>query len=133
VTPPYSYRILSLDDNFIKVDTRRVTDVETDITGVMDFLTYSDVNLTDRLNGFFIKYGSGIRYVFGIPKADYPSVVPFLINGYKAYLAGDEKLDVEESNSIDILGQSVPSALPLLNIFWTDLPPCDNNIHIKLK
>ena len=133
VTPPYSYRILNLDDNFIKVDTRRVTDVESDITGDMDFLTYSDVNLTDRLNGFFIKYGSGIRYVFGISKADYPSVVPFLINGYKAYLAGDEKIETEESNSIAILGQSVPSALPLLNIFWNDLPPGDNYIHIKLK
>lgn len=133
VTPPYSYRILSLDDNFLKVDTRQVTDVESDVTGDMDFLTYSDVNLTSRLNGFFIKYGSGIRYLFGIPKADYPTVVPFLVNGYKAYLAGDEKIDIEESNSIALLGQNVPSALPLMNILWTDPPPRDNNIHIKLK
>ena len=133
VTPPYSYRILTLDDNFLKIDSKRVTDIESEITGEMDFLTYSDVNLTDRLNGFFVKYGSGIRYLFGIPKEDYPSVVPFLITAYKAYLSGDENLDQEEKSSIDLLGQSVPSALPLLNILWTDLPPEDNKIHIKLK
>jgi 3',5'-cyclic AMP phosphodiesterase CpdA len=133
VTPPYSYRILTLDDNFLKVDTRRVTEVESEITGEMDFLTYSDINLSNRLISFFIKYGAGIKNVFGISEEDYTVVLPFLLNAYKAYLAGDEKIDPEERRSVDLLNQSIPSALPLLNVFWTDLPPNDNKIHIELK
>jgi 3',5'-cyclic AMP phosphodiesterase CpdA len=133
VTPPYSYRILTLDDNFINIRTRRVTDVVSEITGDMDFLTYSDVNLNSRLISFFIKYGAGVRAIFGISEEEYQVVLPFLVNAYKAYLGGDEKIGPEERKSVDSLGQSIPAALPLLNVFWTDLPPLDNKIQVELK
>ena len=60
-------------------------------------------------------------------------VVPFFTKAYKAYFGGDEKISHGRKKKLEVLEQSVPSALPLLNSFWTDLPPGDNKIHIKLK
>jgi 3',5'-cyclic AMP phosphodiesterase CpdA len=131
VTPPSPYRIMTLDDNFIKIDTRRVTDVESEATGDMDFLTYSDVTIDSRVNGFFSYY---LPLLFGLSKEQAEFAAPYLTNGYKAYFAGDEKISPEESNDLNVLAEAPYT--PLLVIaksFWTDLPPDDNKIHIKLK
>jgi hypothetical protein len=133
VTPPSSYRIMTLDDNFIKIETRHISDVDAVIPGGMDFLTYSDVNITSRINGFFTFYGPYIQAIYGIPKEQYPTAIPFLTKAYKAYFAGDERMNSEERKNIEVLAQSVPSSLILLNSLWTDLPPNDNKIHIKMK
>jgi hypothetical protein len=133
VTPPYSYRIMRLDDNFINIDTRRVTYVRTGIHGYMNFLKYSDVIFTSRINSFFMYYGSYLQKVYGIPVEQLPLAVPFLTKAFKAYFAGDERLNPVEREKIEVLGQSVPTALPLLNSWWTDLSPRDNKIHIMLK
>lgn len=133
VTPPYSYRMMTLDDNFINVDSRRITRVSTKgITG-LDFDEYSTVVFTDRINSFFDFYGSYIGYLYGIPSEQYPLAIPCLTTAYKAYFAGDEKLNPAEREEIARLGQIVPTALPLLNSLWTDLAPKDNKIHIKMK
>lgn len=133
VTPPYSYRIMKLDDNFLNIDSRRVTNVESSVTGEMDFLSYSDVTITSRINGFFTTYSPALIKLYGIPQEDYPAVVPSLTKAYKAYFGGDEKLDPEERKNIEVLAESVPSSLTILNSLWTDLAPRDNKIHIKMK
>jgi hypothetical protein len=133
VTPPYSYRIMTLNDNFINIDTRRVTYVKSGIHGYMNFLKYSDMIFTSRINSFFMYYSSYLQKVYGIPAEQYPTAVPFFTKAYKAYFAGDERLDPEERKKIEVLGQSVPTALPFLNSLWTDLLPSDNKTHIKLK
>jgi len=51
---------------------------------------------------------------------------PFLQKHLRLIFAGDEKIDPEERNNLELLGQSVPSSLALLNSWWTDLPPNDN-------
>ena len=132
VTPPSSYRIMTLDDNFIKIDTRRITDVVSELTGDMDFLTYSDINITKRVNGFFSYYLPLLFPQYTNEQAAFAA--PYLTNGLKAYFAGDEKISPAEINSIKVLEQYPYSSLyNLLNSFWTDLPPNDNKIHIKLK
>ena len=78
-------------------------------------------------------YGFFLQKVFGIPADQYPTAVPFFTKAYKAYFAGDERLNSVEREKIEVLGQSVPTALPFLNSLWTDLPPQDNKIYIKLK
>jgi len=132
VTPPCSYRIMTLDDNFIKIDTRRVTDVVSEITGELDFLTYSDINITKRVNGFFCYYLPILFRKYTNEQAAFAA--PYLTNGLKAYFAGDEKINPAERNNINVLAQDPYSPLlDILNSFWTDLPPKDNKIHIKLK
>jgi hypothetical protein len=105
--------------------------VVSEITGEMDFLTYSDVTITSRVNGFFSYY---LPLLFGLTKDQAEFAAPFLTNGYKAYFAGDEKISPAESNNRNVLAQDPYSPLlGILNSFWTDLPPKDNKIHIKLK
>jgi len=133
VTPPYSYRMMTLDDNFIHIDSRRITSVSSEGIPGLEFDEYSTAVFTERINGFFDYYSGYLQLIYGIPPEDYPLAVPCFTNAYKAYFAGDEELDSEESSKITTLGQSVPTALPLLNSLWTDLPPQDNKIHIKLK
>jgi hypothetical protein len=132
VTPPYSYRLVTLEDNVININTKRVNSPGSGISHE-EFIRYSGEVFTERIKGFFTYYGSGIQGMFGIPAEQYPTAVPFFARAYMAYLAGDEKLDSEEAEKIEILGQTVPSALPLLNILWSDLLPPDNKYHISLK
>jgi hypothetical protein len=131
VTPLSPYRIMTLDDNFIKIDTRRVSSISATLPGGMDFLTYSDVTITNRLNSLFTYI---LRGKFGIPKADAISLAPYVTNAFKAYFAGDEIITPEESDNINALAQGpYPFLVNILNNVWTDLPPKDNKIHIKLK
>jgi 3',5'-cyclic AMP phosphodiesterase CpdA len=131
VTPPFSYRIMTLDDNFINIDSRRVTSINAEVPGGMDFLTYSDVTITSRLNSMFTY---GLRFIFGIPEADAINLAPYCTRAWKAYYAGDEKITPKERNNINAMAQGpYPFVADILNSVWTDLPPQDNKLHIKLK
>ncbi len=130
VTPPYSFRIMTLDDNFIKIDTRRVTSINAEIPGGMDFISYSDVNLSSRLNSFFTFY---LNAMFGLPEPYAAYFAPYVANAYKAYFAGDEQISAEESEKLDALPESFDPLVVTVKSVWTDLTPEDNKIHIKLK
>ncbi len=132
VTPPSSYRIMELDDNFIKIQTRRVTSIDYKLPGGMNFLEYSDVNINNRLKSFFTYYISKM----GCPEIFASYLAPYATNAYKAYFAGDEKMPPSESVRLDAILEDYPFLANLVNIFrsiWTDLDPNDNKIHIKLK
>ena len=133
VTPLSPYRIMTLDDNFINIDTRRVTEIDMELPGGEDFVAYCDELITSRLTGFFMYYGNILQNKYQIPAEQYPIAVPFFTEAFKAYFAGDEKIGPAERNNLEALEQIVPSSLALLNSWWTDLPPNDNKIHIKLK
>jgi 3',5'-cyclic AMP phosphodiesterase CpdA len=131
VTPLSPYRIMTLDDNFIKIETRRVSSVKSKFLGGMDFLTYSDVTITNRLNSLFTYI---LRNSFGIPKTDAVNLAPYVTNAFKACFAGDEKISPAEQEKINAVAQGpYPFMVNILNSVWTDLPPKDNKIHIKLK
>jgi hypothetical protein len=131
VTPLSPYRIMKLDDNFIKIETRNVSTVNAEMPEGMDFLEYSDALITPRINSFFSYY---LPLLFGLTVKESEFAAPFLTNGYKAYFAGDEKISPAERNSIEVLSKEPYSpVLEVLKSFWRDLPPQDNKIHIKLK
>jgi predicted MPP superfamily phosphohydrolase len=131
VTPLSPYRIMILDDNFIKIDTRHVTGIGVALPGGMDFLTYSHLFLSSHLDGYF---SFVLQNNYGIATDLAEVVAPFLRNASMAHFAGDEKIGPVERKNLNSLAQVAPSFLVYaLNSFWTDLPPNDNNIHIKLK
>ena len=132
VTPPYSYRMMTLEGNVININTKIVKSLGSEISH-QEFLKYSNKVFTERITGFFTYYGKALQKVYGIPADEYPEVVPFFTKAYMAYLAGDEKLEDDEAEKIQLLGQTVPSALPFLNSLWNDLPSQDNKFHLKLK
>jgi hypothetical protein len=78
-------------------------------------------------------YKTYLQNVYKIPDEQYSLVVPFFTNAFLAYFGGDEKISTEERYELEKLAQTVPSAMPLLNSWWTDPAPGDNKIHIKLK
>jgi len=130
VTPPYSYRIMRLDDNFINIDSRRVTDIDEQLPGGVSFQEYSDTEITARINGFFIYY---LPRMFGLSEAAATYFAPYGTSGYKAYFAGDEQIPDEESVKLDALPTAFAPLVNIVRSLWTDLPPKDNKIHIKFK
>lgn len=130
VTPPYSYRIMSLDDNFIKIDSRRVTSISSELPGGVDFITYSEVNLANRLKSFYAFY---LNKMFGLPEPYAVFFAPYVANAYTAHFAGDEKIPTEESEKLDALPDEFDPLVNIVKSIWTDLPPQDNKIHIRLK
>jgi 3',5'-cyclic AMP phosphodiesterase CpdA len=133
VTPPCPYRIMYLDDNFIKIDTKRITSVNAKIPEGFTFLTYCNSVITDRLNSFFYK---ALRGMFNVPKPEALLAAPVCVNAFKAYISGDERITDAAKQEITDIVPKVPSFKPLESIlynWWTDLPPADNKVHIKLK
>lgn len=130
VTPPFSYRIMYLDNNFLSIDTRRVTRINSKVPGGVDFLTYCDAAITDRLTSFFTFY---LVKMFKLPEQNATFFAPYCMNAWKAYFAGDEKITAEESAKLDALPTGLTPLVTIVKSVWTDLPPKDNKAHIKLK
>jgi 3',5'-cyclic AMP phosphodiesterase CpdA len=131
VTPLSPYRIMTLDDNFINIETRHVTSIDASLPGGIDFLTYSNLFLSAHLDGYFTWV---LVNNFGIQAELAGVAAPFLRNASMAHFAGDEKIRPEERKRINVLSQNAPSFLvDALKSFWTDLPPTDGKLHIKMK
>jgi len=132
VTPPIPYRLIYLDDNFIKNETGNITGVDAEIPGGMDFMAYADSTIRSHFNTLCY---SALRYRFGVPKDLATQMAPFFTSGFMAHFAGDEKMPPAEREAINVLAETAPpSLMPYLLNMWTDLPPySDNKIHIKLK
>jgi hypothetical protein len=128
VTPPHPYRIMTLDDNLIQIETRHISNVHAKLPEGMDFLTYSEVTMNSRLDNMFAYY---LEFLFKVPHEPALIIAPFFTRAFKAHFAGDEMMPSDE---LKALPAGTPSALMnFLNNIWTDLPPMDNEIYIKLK
>jgi len=131
VTPLSPYRIMTLDDDLIQIETRRISCIKSRLLEGMDFLTYSDLKINERLNSFFIYV---LKNMFGLPEEQALIAAPYLVRGYKAYFAGDETITPAERSGIDEYAKTAPSfVVNILNNIWTDLPPQDNKISIQLN
>jgi hypothetical protein len=139
VTPKSPYRVMVLDDNFIKIETSRITNVDADIPGGRDFLAYSDSTIKSHFDNVCYR---ALKYKFGVPGDLALLMAPFFTRGFIAHFAGDEKMHPAEREALDDLAKSTPPQLmpyidkfmPFIYSLWTDLPPySDNKIHIKLK
>jgi 3',5'-cyclic AMP phosphodiesterase CpdA len=130
VTPPSTYRIMELDENYLNIESKRVTDINSERLGFNNFLTYSDICITSRLNSFFTYY---LHKMFGLPEENAANLAPYAIRAYKAYFAGDEKISTAEMEKLDALPQSLSPLVGILKSVWTDLAPVDNEIQLTLK
>lgn len=132
VTPLSPYRVMTLDDNFLKVETRRITSIDTELPSGMDFLAYSDLTIKSRLDKLFINVAQNW---FGHTSEEAQIIAPFISRAWLAHFAGDEKISPEERQGIEELSEFAnPALISAINSIWTDLPPySDNKTHIKLK
>jgi predicted MPP superfamily phosphohydrolase len=134
VSAPIPYRIMTLDDNFIKIESRRITKIDYPFPSGVNFVSYSNMFLSAHLDGYF---GYILQNIYGIPEEQAVVVAPFLRNGVMAHYAGDEKIKPEERKKLNQLALAVPPEsaflIDAINSFWTDLPIDDNKAHIKMK
>jgi len=131
-TPLSPYRVLTIDDNFIKIETRRITKIEKPFPGGKSFLDYSNSYLAEHLDMYFNWYlVAGMK----LPSAWVEASLPYVRNAMMAQYAGEEQITSEEAIKFEEIKTLDPTnpLIQLIENFWTDLPPVDNEIHIKMK
>jgi predicted MPP superfamily phosphohydrolase len=131
-TPISPYRVLTIDDNFIKIEARRITKIDKPFPGGKSFLDYSNSYLAEHLDMYFNWYlVAGMK----LPSAWVEASMPYVKNAMVAQYAGDEQITPEEVIKLEEISALYPTnpLIQLINNFWTDLPPVDNEIHIKMK
>jgi 3',5'-cyclic AMP phosphodiesterase CpdA len=130
VTPPSTYRIMEMDENYLNIVSKRVTEISTSLPGGVSFLTYSDDNINSRLTSFFTYY---LHKMFGLPEENAANLAPYAVRAYKAYFAGDEQISTEETEKLNALPSGLSPLVNILKSVWTDLTPEDNEIQLTLK
>ena len=131
VTAPVPYRIMTLDDNFIKIETRRITSIDFPFPPGISFVTYANMFLSGHLDGYF---GYGLTQPpYNLPPEQASYIAPFLRNAVMAHYAGDEKIKPDERRKLDQLAVAAPDFAAIIQSFWTDLPINDTQVHIKMK
>jgi predicted MPP superfamily phosphohydrolase len=131
VTPPSPYRIITLNGTIMNISTGHVTSIPVPLPGGLDFPTYSNLFLSNHLDGY-------IGYAISNPPYSLPQELvdmgaPLLRNGFMAHYAGDEKIKQSEQVLVNAFGQLVPPLGDAVNSLWTDLAPADNNLNIKFS
>ncbi len=133
ITPLSPYRVMILDDNFIKIETRRITDIDTPIPGDVNFCNYSNNYLSGHLDLFFKMY---LVNFMQVPPDLADLALPHLRNAIMAQFAGDEKMSPDDRFALEELNTHFPpgnTIVPIIQNFWTDFAPSDIKIHIKMK
>ncbi len=131
VTAPSPYRLIILDDNFVKIDSKRITSINFPFPPRVDFVTYSKMFLSGHLDFYFEYALTHPPYNLEEEQAQY--IAPFLRNGIMAHYAGDEKIKPDERKKLQQLAVVAPDFAQIVNSFWTDLPINDTQVHIKMK
>jgi hypothetical protein len=99
------------------------------LPGGLDFPAYSNVFLSQHLDGYF-------GYMLSNPPYSLPDDLviygaPLFRNAIMAHFAGDEKISPKEQAADDVLGKISPQIGGALGALWTDLNPEDNHLKIK--
>ena len=68
-----------------------------------------------------------------IPVATASDIAPLFRNGMMAHYAGDEHITPEEQSKDDYVAQLSPQLGMVLQSWWTDLPPKDNEYTIDMR
>jgi 3',5'-cyclic AMP phosphodiesterase CpdA len=129
VTAPIPYRILTMDKNSFNITTKYVTSINAKLPGGLDFPAYSNLFLSQHLDGYF-------GYMLANPPYSLPDDLvsygaPLFRNAIMAHFAGDEKITATEQANDDVLGQLSPLIGGALSTLWTDINTPDNNVHIQ--
>ncbi|HEY4326061.1 MAG TPA: metallophosphoesterase [Mucilaginibacter sp.] len=129
---PVCYRIVDLNvkKKELDVTTKYITSISADIPGGLDFVTYSNIFFSTRLDGIFSYRLTQPPFLFTPSVA--VSSAPTFRNAFIAHKDGDEKISPEEQARVNAFAQISPIGYQALMTLWTDLPPKDNTLNIKL-
>jgi predicted MPP superfamily phosphohydrolase len=127
VEPPSTYRIVTLKNKDLDVSTFRITSVNATIPGGMSFVEYSNMFLSQHLDGYF-NYIIPLVFPGTSPELT-QYAAPLYRNAVMAHFAGDEKISPDQQRKID----SLPNTMLKVGVtsFWTDLGIKDNKVPLK--
>ena len=130
VTAPIPYRIVTVKDSTLDVNTKRVESIATVLPGGLSFPDYSNLFLSQHLDGYFNYY---LTNILGAPAPLATIAAPLFRNGIMAHFAGDEKMPPDQRKQIDELGALSPQLAGIVTTLWTDLGIKDNKTPIVYK
>jgi len=130
VTPPSPFRMIRMDPFNMYIDTKHITSIAVPFPPGVSFETYSNIFITGHLDGIF-SFMLLSRY--NVPQQTASEIVPLFRNALMAHYAGDEHITPEELAKVQYAGTLVPQLGMVLQSFWTDLPPSDNQLMIDMR
>lgn len=131
VTAPIPYRILTMNQNSFDISTRHVTAIDAKLPGGLDFPTYSNLFLSQHLDGYFSYYLAGPP--FSLPSQYIATGAPLFRNAIMAHFAGDEMISPAEAAKDADFGQLSPQIAGALSTLWTDINTPDNDLHLEFS
>lgn len=130
VTAPIPYRIVTMKDSTLDVSTKTVQTIAVSLPGGLSFPAYSNLFLSQHLDGYFNYY---LANILGAPAPLASIAAPLFRNGIMAHFAGDEKMPPDQRKQIDDLGALSPQLAGIVTTLWTDLGIKDNKTPIVYK
>ncbi|MDN3658078.1 metallophosphoesterase [Ferruginibacter paludis] len=130
VTNPSPYRIITMKENTLDVDTKTVQSIAAPLPGGLSFTAYSNMFLTQHLDGYFNYY---LTTLLGAPAPLASFAAPLFRNATIAHFAGDEKMPPDQRKQIDQLATMSQQLAGIATTLWTDLGVKDNKTPIKFQ
>jgi hypothetical protein len=127
VTAPIPYRMVTLKENKLQIESNTVKTIAATLPGNVTFPTYSNQFLSQHLDGYFNYYLSNI---FGTTEPLTSFAAPLFRNGIMAHFAGDEKMPADQRNQIDELAKMSQQLAAIVTTLWTDTGVKDNKAII---
>ena len=128
VTAPCPYRIITMKKEKLEVKTNTVQFIAADLPGGVNFPTYSNLFLSNHLDGYFNYY---LTNILGAPADVATFASPLFRNGIMAHFAGDEKLPPDQQKKIQELSAMSQQLADIVTTLWTDIGIKDNNTNIE--
>ena len=133
-SPPHSYRMITMNSNFMKIETRYVTSINATIPGGVSLLEYSNAwfikRISYKLTLMFTKppFNSPRGDVSAPGTADYYGL--YFAEALLAFYAGDEQIPSE----VEEISQGWPEPYKhIIKNIYTDLPPEDLQFTVDMR
>lgn len=128
---PCSYRVATLRDSVLRVESRKITEIDAD-TGGVPFQDYAENFLRERMHGIVVYQ---LMSMFDVPQQQAAAVAPLVVDALIANYAGDEEMTPGLQTVLQGW-MAGPEPFHTLGMMlwgiWTDLPPGDNELVVPL-
>jgi predicted phosphodiesterase len=128
VTAPNPYRIITVKENKLEIESNTVQSIAATLPGNVNFPTYANLFLSQHLDGYFNYYLSNM---LGAPEPVTSFAAPIFRNGIMAHFAGDEKMPPDQRKKIDELAAMSQQLAGIVTTLWTDPGVKDNKTHVN--
>ncbi len=128
VTAPSPYRIVTVKNNKLEVKTNIVKTINANLPGGLNFVTYSNLFLSQHLDGYFNYY---LTNILGAPAPVASFASPLFRNGIMAHFAGDEKMPPDQASKIADLAAISQQLAGIVTTLWTDTGVKDNDTKVN--